>query len=123
MQNQKINVNRKNDANIAIPDKLYFTIGEVAELCQIKQHVLRYWEQEFKQLAPSKRKGNRRYYRRKDILLVRQIRDLLYIQGFTIEGARTQLFNTYEAAEDKDLLKQILQELEELVVALEGEDE
>lgn len=75
----------------AIPDKLYFTIGEVSKLCDLKAHVLRYWEQEFPELSPSKRRGNRRYYQRRDILLVRRIRSLLYDQGFTIEGARTQL--------------------------------
>lgn len=75
----------------AIPDKLYFTIGEVSELCCLKTYVLRYWEKEFSLLSPAKRRGNRRYYQRKDILMVRQIRTLLYEQGYTIEGARTQL--------------------------------
>ena len=75
----------------SIPDKLYFTIGEVAQLCVLKPHVLRYWEQEFLQLTPSKRRGNRRYYQRKDVLLVRQIQTLLYENGYTIEGARAQL--------------------------------
>ena len=74
-----------------IPEKLYFTIGEVAKLCGLQPHVLRYWEQEFTQLSPSKRRGNRRYYQRKDVILVRKIRKLLYEQGFTIEGARRQL--------------------------------
>lgn len=74
-----------------IPDKLYFTIGEVSKLCALKPHVLRYWEQEFKELKPSKRRGNRRYYQRKDVLMIRQIRSLLYEQGFTINGARTKL--------------------------------
>jgi len=74
-----------------IPDKRYFTIGEVSELCLVKPHVLRYWEQEFKQLQPSKRRGNRRYYKRADILLVREIRELLYFQGYTISGARIKL--------------------------------
>lgn len=74
-----------------IPDKLYFTIGEVAILCDLKPHVLRYWEQEFPQLSPSKRRGNRRYYQRRDVVLIRSIRDLLYNQGYTIEGARHQL--------------------------------
>lgn len=74
-----------------IPDKLYFSIGEVAELCHLKAHVLRYWEQEFPQLCPSKRRGNRRYYQRRDVLLVRQIKNLLYGKGYTIEGARLQL--------------------------------
>ena len=74
-----------------IPDKIYFTIGEVGRLCKVKPHVLRYWEQEFSQLAPSKRRGNRRYYQHKDVLLVRRIRRLLYDEGYTIEGARQQL--------------------------------
>src|SRR6187431_2172656 len=74
-----------------IPDKRYFTIGEVGFLCGVKPHVLRYWEQEFSQLSPAKRRGNRRYYQLKDVLLVRQIRQLLYENGFTIEGARAQL--------------------------------
>jgi DNA-binding transcriptional MerR regulator len=74
-----------------IPDKLYFTIGEVANLCDLRPHVLRYWEQEFPQLSPSKRRGNRRYYQRKDVVLIRSIKDLLYSQGYTIEGARQQL--------------------------------
>lgn len=77
-----------------IPDKIYFTIGEVGRLCELKPHVLRYWEQEFAQLAPSKRRGNRRYYQRKDVVLVRRIRTLLYDQGYTIEGARHQLAGT-----------------------------
>ena len=74
-----------------IPAKRYFTIGEVAELCGVKPHVLRYWEQEFTQLAPMKRRGNRRYYQHHEVLMVRRIRDLLYEQGFTISGARSQL--------------------------------
>lgn len=74
-----------------IPPKRYFTIGEVSELCAVKPHVLRYWEQEFPQLKPSKRRGNRRYYQHHDVLMVRQIRTLLYDQGFTIGGARQQL--------------------------------
>ena len=75
----------------AIPGKRYFTIGEVSELCQVKPHVLRYWEQEFPQLKPVKRRGNRRYYQRHDVELIREIRSLLYEQGFTIGGARQQL--------------------------------
>lgn len=74
-----------------IPAKRYFTIGEVSELCGVKPHVLRYWEQEFTQLKPLKRRGNRRYYQHHEVLLVRRIRDLLYEQGFTITGARHQL--------------------------------
>lgn len=74
-----------------IPAKRYFTIGEVSELCGVKPHVLRYWEQEFPSLKPVKRRGNRRYYQRHDVLMIRQIRSLLYEQGFTIGGARQRL--------------------------------
>jgi DNA-binding transcriptional MerR regulator len=74
-----------------IPAKRYFTIGEVSELCEVKPHVLRYWEQEFAQLKPVKRRGNRRYYQRQDVILIRQIRALLYEQGFTIGGARLRM--------------------------------
>ncbi len=75
----------------AIPAKRYFTIGEVSELCGVKAHVLRYWEQEFSQLKPVKRRGNRRYYQHHEVLLIRRIRELLYDKGFTINGARNQL--------------------------------
>ena len=75
----------------AIPAKRYFTIGEVSELCAVKPHVLRYWEQEFTQLKPVKRRGNRRYYQHHEVLLIRRIRELLYEQGFTISGARNRL--------------------------------
>ena len=75
----------------AIPAKRYFTIGEVSELCGVKPYVLRYWEQEFTQLKPMKRRGNRRYYQHHEVLLIRRIRELLYDQGFTISGARNQL--------------------------------
>ena len=74
-----------------IPPKRYFTIGEVSELCGVKPHVLRYWEQEFTQLKPVKRRGNRRYYQHHEVMLIRRIRELLYEQGFTISGARTKL--------------------------------
>ena len=74
-----------------IPAKRYFTIGEVSDLCGVKPHVLRYWEQEFTQLKPVKRRGNRRYYQHHEVLLIRRIRDLLYDQGFTISGARNRL--------------------------------
>ncbi len=74
-----------------IPSKRYFTIGEVSELCGVKSHVLRYWEQEFSQLRPMKRRGNRRYYQHHEVLLIRRIRELLYDQGFTIHGARSRL--------------------------------
>lgn len=75
----------------AIPAKRYFTIGEVGDLCGVKPHVLRYWEQEFTQLRPMKRRGNRRYYQHHEVLMIRRIRELLYDQGFTISGARNQL--------------------------------
>ena len=79
-----------------IPAKRYFTIGEVSELCGVKAHVLRYWEQEFTQLKPVKRSGNRRYYQHHEVLLIRRIRELLYEQGFTISGARNRLGNSGE---------------------------
>jgi len=81
-----------------IPAKRYFTIGEVSDLCAVKPHVLRYWEQEFTQLKPVKRRGNRRYYQHHEVLLIRRIRDLLYEQGFTINGARHRLDTEPEAA-------------------------
>ena len=84
----------KNNAELpAIPGKRYFTIGEVSELCGVKPHVLRYWEQEFTQLKPVKRRGNRRYYQHHEVLLIRRIRELLYEEGFTISGARNRLDN------------------------------
>ncbi len=79
-----------------IPAKRYFTIGEVSELCGVKPHVLRYWEQEFTQLKPVKRRGNRRYYQHHEVLLIRRIRELLYEQGFTISGARNRLDGPHE---------------------------
>jgi DNA-binding transcriptional MerR regulator len=85
-----------------IPAKRYFTIGEVSDLCCVKPHVLRYWEQEFTQLKPVKRRGNRRYYQHHEVLLIRRIRDLLYEQGFTISGARNRLGDTREAPHDQD---------------------
>jgi DNA-binding transcriptional MerR regulator len=105
----------------AIPGKRYFTIGEVSELCQVKPHVLRYWEQEFPQLKPVKRRGNRRYYQRHDVLMIRQIRSLLYEQGFTIGGARQQLSGE-SAKEDlqqsQQIIKQLRGELEEVLQIL-----
>ncbi len=100
-----------------IPSKRYFTIGEVADLCQVKAHVLRYWEQEFPQLSPVKRTGNRRYYQRQDILLIREIRQLLHVQGFTIPGARQRLSeqgSDHVATMDRQLIKGILLELQQL---------
>ncbi len=89
----------------AIPAKRYFTIGEVSELCGVKPYVLRYWEQEFTQLKPMKRRGNRRYYQHHEVLLIRRIRDLLYDQGFTISGARNRLAEGHAAARAAALLE------------------
>jgi hypothetical protein len=104
-----------------IPGKRYFTIGEVSDLCLVKPHVLRYWEQEFPQLKPVKRRGNRRYYQRQDVLVIRQIRSLLYDQGFTIGGARQRLDGD-EAREDvsqsQQIVRQVRLELEELLKSL-----
>jgi DNA-binding transcriptional MerR regulator len=85
----------------SIPAKRYFTIGEVAELCGVKPHVLRYWEQEFTQLRPMKRRGNRRYYQHHEVLMIRRIRDLLYDQGFTISGARNRLQEPAQPAREE----------------------
>ena len=104
-----------------IPGKRYFTIGEVSELCGVKPHVLRYWEQEFPQLKPVKRRGNRRYYQRHDVIMIRQIRSLLYEEGFTIGGARQQLSGA-DAKEDvsqrQQMVRQMRSELEELLQIL-----
>ena len=101
-----------------IPGKRYFTIGEVSDLCEVKPHVLRYWEQEFPQLKPVKRRGNRRYYQRQDVIMIRQIRSLLYEQGFTIGGARQKLSGN-EAKDDsiqsQQIIRQVRTELEELL--------
>jgi DNA-binding transcriptional MerR regulator len=85
----------------SIPVKRYFTIGEVSELCDVKPHVLRYWEQEFTQLKPMKRRGNRRYYQHHEVLMIRRIRDLLYDQGFTISGARNKLHDLVQTERDR----------------------
>lgn len=105
-----------------IPGKRYFTIGEVSELCAVKPHVLRYWEQEFPQLKPVKRRGNRRYYQRQDVLTIRQIRSLLYEQGFTIGGARQQL-NSDSRIDGHGELKpeSIIAELEEILSLLRSD--
>jgi DNA-binding transcriptional MerR regulator len=104
-----------------IPEKRYFNIGEVSELCGVKPHVLRYWEQEFTELNPVKRRGNRRYYQRHEVLMIRQIRSLLYEQGYTISGARAHLMND-NAKEDsiqtKQLIQQIIAELEDILELL-----
>ena len=104
-----------------IPAKRYFTIGEVSDLCAVKPHVLRYWEQEFTSLNPVKRRGNRRYYQRHDVLMIRQIRSLLYDQGFTIGGARQRLEGNQgrvEATMSNQIVKQVRQELEEVLAIL-----
>ncbi|MGA1741886.1 MAG: MerR family transcriptional regulator [Pseudohongiellaceae bacterium] len=100
-----------------IPAKRYFTIGEVSDLCEVKPHVLRYWEQEFTQLKPVKRRGNRRYYQRQDVILIRQIRSLLYEQGFTIGGARQRMAGN-DVAEaqpvmNQKVIKELIEEIEE----------
>ncbi len=109
-----------------IPAKKYFTIGEVSDLCEVKPHVLRYWEQEFPRLQTVKRRGNRRYYQRHEVQLIREIRNLLYIEGFTISGARNRLAHqpggTEEIgsiepsppASDRDILKMLAETLEEV---------
>jgi DNA-binding transcriptional MerR regulator len=104
-----------------IPGKRYFTIGEVSGLCAVKPHVLRYWEQEFPQLNPVKRRGNRRYYQRQDVLMIRQIRALLYDQGFTIGGARQRLEGEGQVEENtqyKQIIHQMIAELEDVLQVL-----
>ena len=111
-----------NDELPPIPGKRYFTIGEVSELCGVKPHVLRYWEQEFSQLKPVKRRGNRRYYQHHEVLLVRRIRELLYSQGFTISGARNQLEDIADVVEKPEeqgltpeMLRSELQKIAEIL--------
>jgi DNA-binding transcriptional MerR regulator len=127
---------RKAELLPPIPAKRYFTIGEVSDLCAVKPHVLRYWEQEFTQLKPVKRRGNRRYYQHHEVLLIRRIRDLLYEQGFTINGARNRLeTETFDAqpepgergmpgpaerratALSPDQLRQVIEEIRQLLGA------
>ena len=105
----------------AIPGKRYFTIGEVSELCAVKPHVLRYWEQEFPQLKPVKRRGNRRYYQRDDVMTIRQIRSLLYDQGYTIGGARQRMTDEVEGAAPAEMsavIRETIEELEDLLKVL-----
>jgi DNA-binding transcriptional MerR regulator len=107
-----------NDDLPPIPGKRYFTIGEVSDLCAVKPHVLRYWEQEFPQLKPVKRRGNRRYYQRQDVLIIRQIRSLLYDDGFTIGGARQKLTgeeSRSDLSQSQQIIRQLRQELEEVL--------
>ena len=104
-----------------IPGKRYFTIGEVSELCAVKPHVLRYWEQEFPQLKPVKRRGNRRYYQRDDVLTIRQIRSLLYDQGYTIGGARQRMTDegdTSSIVEVQAMIQETIKELEDVLKVL-----
>jgi len=105
-----------------IPGKRYFTIGEVSDLCAVKPHVLRYWEQEFPQLKPVKRRGNRRYYQRQDVIMIREIRSLLYEQGYTIGGARLQLTETNQPKKqgknNKEAIREMRMELEEIAAIL-----
>ena len=105
-----------------IPAKRYFTIGEVSDLCLVKPHVLRYWEQEFPNLKPVKRRGNRRYYQRHDVMLIRQIRALLYVDGFTISGARNKLVVEEDLNDPKQrahVIQQLIHELEEVLLLLQ----
>jgi len=109
---------KNNDELPAIPGKRYFAIGEVAELCGVKAHVLRYWEQEFPQLKPVKRRGNRRYYQRQDVIIIRQIRALLYDQGFTIGGARNKLQGEEarsDVTQSQQIVRQMRIELEDIL--------
>ena len=110
-----------NDELPPSPPKRYFTIGEVGELCTVKPHVLRYWEQEFPQLKPVKRTGNRRYYQRQDVMLIRQIKSLLYEQGFTIGGARQRMSGAEETQKvgfDSKSFKEMIKDLEEVIAQL-----
>jgi len=110
-----------NDELPVIPGKRYFAIGEVSELCAVKPHVLRYWEQEFPQLKPVKRRGNRRYYQRQDVMTIRQIRSLLYDQGFTIGGARLQMSSEVsqsDSSQFSQLVSQMIGELEQVLIVL-----
>jgi len=108
-----------------IPDKRYFNISEVSTLCKVKAYVLRYWEQEFPQLKPIKRQGNRRYYQQQDVLLVRQIKKLLYEDGFTIEGARAQLSSADEPVSQTvkadAMVKKVIAELESVLQNLQAD--
>ena len=113
---------KNNDELPPIPPKRYFTIGEVGELCAVKPHVLRYWEAEFPQLKPVKRRGNRRYYQRQDVILIRQIKSLLYEQGYTIGGARQKMTDSPDEVAASKVssgeIKNLIRELEEVIKSL-----
>ncbi len=113
---------KNNDELPPIPPKRYFTIGEVGELCAVKPHVLRYWEAEFPQLKPVKRRGNRRYYQRQDVILIRQIKSLLYEQGYTIGGARQKMTDSPDEVAASRVssgeIKILIRELEEVIKSL-----
>ena len=116
MENQNLN-----ESSINIPNKRYFTIGEASKICDVKAHVLRYWESEFKELEPIKRKGNRRYYQQKDIILVLQIKDLLQNRGFTIDGAKNMIMNkevSDDSSANKHFVGQIRKDLESILSIL-----
>ena len=108
-----------NDELPPIPPKRYFTIGEVGELCSVKPHVLRYWEAEFPQLKPVKRRGNRRYYQRQDVILIREIKKLLYEQGYTIGGARQKMTDgpkdTSKPSVESSEIKSLIKDLEQVI--------
>ena len=111
----------------AIPSKRYFTIGEVSDLCSVKAYILRYWEQESPSLKPMRRRGIRRYYQREDVLMIRQIRGLLYEEGYTISGARQKLLGSadeftvvHEVQADGDVLVQVIQNLEAVLITLKS---
>lgn len=110
-----------------VANKRYFSIGEVGDICQVKTHVLRYWEQEFSQLSPIKRRGNRRYYTRRDVFLVFQIKNLLYSEGFTIEGARAQLSQKqskthHQVKRSHQVIQSVLTQLEEIQQSLQYDE-
>jgi len=113
---------KNNDELPPIPPKRYFTIGEVGELCAVKPHVLRYWEAEFPQLKPVKRRGNRRYYQRQDVVLIRQIKSLLYEQGYTIGGARQKMSDNPEEVAKSSVnsseVKSLIRDVEEVIAKL-----
>ena len=114
-------MDNQNKSTPVIPNKRYFTIGEASRICDVKAHVLRYWEQEFTELDPIKRKGNRRYYQQKDLVIILRIKDLLQGKGFTIEGAKNMINNNQSKVEpltDKPMVAQIKSDLENILSIL-----